>query len=88
MAVYLDCNATTPIEKGVSDKVNHFLVTEFGNEGSHTHEHGMRARKAVEEARDEIGKVLSITRNELIMTKNISYLRSLSIKQSSNLLNS
>jgi cysteine desulfurase len=68
MAVYLDCNATTPIEKGVSDKVNHFLVTEFGNEGSHTHEHGMRARKAVQEARDHVGKVLRVTRNEIIFT--------------------
>jgi cysteine desulfurase len=68
MAVYLDCNATTPIEKEVSDKVNHFLVTEFGNEGSHTHEHGMRARKAVQDARDRVGKVLDVSRNEIIFT--------------------
>ena len=79
MAVYLDCNATTPIEKEVSDKVNHFLVAEFGNEGSHTHEHGMRARKAVQEARDHVGKVLDVTRNEIIFTSGATESNNLAI---------
>lgn len=34
MSIYLDCNATTPLEKEVVDKINHFLVNEYGNEGS------------------------------------------------------
>ncbi len=79
MAVYLDCNATTPIEKEAGDKVNHFLVTEFGNEGSHTHEHGMRARKAVQESRDHVGKVLNVTRNEIIFTSGATESNNLAI---------
>ena len=68
MTIYLDCNATTPIEKEVNKRITHFMVEDFGNEGSHTHEHGMRAKKAVQEARDQIGKVLNVTRNEIIFT--------------------
>ena len=79
MSIYLDCNATTPIEKEVNERIAHFLVEEFGNEGSHTHEHGMRARKAVEEARDEIGKVLNVTRNEIIFTSGATESNNLAI---------
>jgi len=79
MSIYLDCNATTPIEKEVNERIAHFLVEDFGNEGSHTHEHGMRARKAVEEARDEIGKVLSVTRNEIIFTSGATESNNLAI---------
>ena len=79
MSIYLDCNATTPIEKEVNERITYFLVEEFGNEGSHTHEHGMRARKAVEGARDEIGKVLSVTRNEIIFTSGATESNNLAI---------
>jgi len=79
MSIYLDCNATTPIEKEVNERIAHFLVEDFGNEGSHTHEHGMRARKAVEEARDEIGKVLNVTRNEIIFTSGATESNNLAI---------
>ena len=48
--------------------MNHYLTEDFGNEGSHTHEHGMKAKKAVQEARDHIGKIVDATRNEVIFT--------------------
>ena len=68
MAVYLDCNSTTPIDPEVLKIMNHYLTEDFGNEGSHTHEHGMKAKKAVQEARDHIGKIVDATRNEVIFT--------------------
>ncbi len=68
MAVYLDCNSTTPIDPEVLKIMNHYLTEDFGNEGSHTHEHGMKAKKAVQEARDHIGKLVDATRNEVIFT--------------------
>jgi cysteine desulfurase len=68
MAVYLDCNSTTPIDPEVLKIMNQYLTEDFGNEGSHTHEHGMKAKKAVQEARDHIGKVVDATRNEVIFT--------------------
>jgi cysteine desulfurase len=41
MAVYLDCNSTTPIDPEVLKIMTQYLTEDFGNEGSHTHEHGM-----------------------------------------------
>lgn len=40
MSIYLDCNATTPTEPEVVEKIKHYLTTDFGNEGSHTHVYG------------------------------------------------
>jgi len=68
MAVYLDCNSTTPVDPEVLKIMNQYLSKDFGNEGSHTHEHGMIAKKAVHEAREHVGKVVDATRNEVIFT--------------------
>ena len=68
MSIYLDCNATTPIEPEVVEKINHYLTKDFGNEGSHTHEFGSIAKKAVQEARDNIGNIVDVSRNEIIFT--------------------
>ena len=68
MSIYLDCNATTPIEPEVVEKINHYLTKDFGNEGSHTHEYGSIAKKAVQEARDNIGNIVDASRNEIIFT--------------------
>ncbi len=66
--VYLDCNATTPCEKEVLDVMNRYLVEDFGNEGSHTHQHGTKAKAAVNLARDQIANILNCSRNEITFT--------------------
>ena len=33
MSIYLDCNATTPTEPEVVEKIKQYLITDFGNEG-------------------------------------------------------
>ena len=48
MSIYLDCNATSPIEPEVVEKLTQYLTIDFGNEGSHTHEFGSTAKKAVQ----------------------------------------
>src|SRR5215475_11394647 len=67
-AVYLDCNATTPIDPRVRDEVLRFLSEEFGNEGSRTHDYGARARQAVQQARDQVAEVVGAKRDEVIFT--------------------
>ncbi len=37
-AVYLDCNATTPLEEEVREVLLRYLTEEYGNEGSRTHD--------------------------------------------------
>ncbi len=66
--IYLDCNATTPLEDEVKATVLHYLVEEFGNAGSRTHEYGNRAKVAVQQARDHVAAVVSARREEVIFT--------------------
>ena len=55
MSIYLDCNATTPTEPEVVEKIKQYLTIDFGNEGfTHTCQFGSTAKKAVQEARDQI----------------------------------
>jgi len=68
MSIYLDCNATTPIEPEVVEKMNNYLTTDFGNEGSHTHSFGSVAKKAVQEATDQVVSLVNASRNEIIFT--------------------
>ena len=68
MSIYLDCNATTPIEPEVVENMNKYLTTDFGNEGSHTHSFGAVAKKAVQEATDHVVSLVNSSRNEIIFT--------------------
>lgn len=79
MTVYLDCNATTPIEPEVRDIVVHYMVEEFGNAGSRTHEFGARAQQAVQRARDQIAAVVRAKRDEVIFTSGATESNNLAI---------
>ncbi len=68
MSVYLDCNATTPIEPTVLDVVVRFMERDFGNAASPIHEYGTFARMAVEHARGQISQVVGAWRDEVIFT--------------------
>jgi cysteine desulfurase len=65
---YLDCNATTPLDPEVQEILWYYLTSEFGNEGSRTHEFGARAKQAVQKARDQVAAVVSAKRDEVIFT--------------------
>lgn len=67
-AVYLDCNATTPIDPRVRDLVLEYTVVEFGNAGSRTHEYGTRAKQAIQRARVQVAKVVASKPDEVIFT--------------------
>lgn len=79
MTVYLDCNATTPIEPEVRDIVLHYMVEEFGNAGSRTHDFGVRAKVAVERARDQVAAVVKAKRDEVIFTSGATESNNLAI---------
>src|ERR1700687_5185955 len=66
--VYLDCNATTPIEPDVWEAVRLYTAEEFGNAGSRTHEFGIRAKQAVQKARDQVAAVVGVQRDEVVFT--------------------
>lgn len=77
--VYLDCNATTPLESEVADVLRRYLVEEFGNEGSRTHEFGARAKQAVQKARDAVAALVCSKREEVIFTSGATESNNLAI---------
>lgn len=68
LPVYLDCNATTPLEPAVREEMLRFFEEEFGNAGSRTHEFGARAKQAVQKARDQVAVLVGAQREEVIFT--------------------
>lgn len=77
--VYLDCNATTPLEPEVREVMLRYFTEDFGNEGSRTHEYGARAKQAVQKARDQVAAVVSAKRDEVIFTSGATESNNLAI---------
>jgi len=67
-ALYLDCNATTPLDPRVRDEVVYYLDDEFGNAGSRTHLYGQAAKERVNAARAQVGAVVAASSDEVIFT--------------------
>jgi cysteine desulfurase len=65
--IYLDYNATTPVDPRVAGAVQPFLLEEFGNPSSR-HPSGQRARQAVDQARDEVATTLGCMPSEVVFT--------------------
>jgi cysteine desulfurase len=79
MPIYLDCNATTPIEPRVAEEVQRFFIDEYGNAGSRTHEFGNRAKVAVQRAREQVARVVEASPDEVIFTSGATESNNLAI---------
>jgi cysteine desulfurase len=77
--VYLDCNATTPVEPAVQAIISRYFGEEFGNAGSRTHEYGLRANKAVQSAREQVGAVVGAKPEEVTFTSGATEANNLAI---------
>jgi cysteine desulfurase NifS/selenium donor protein len=65
--IYLDYNATTPIDKEVADAMRPYLDHYFGNPSS-SHSYGTETKKAVEKARQQIAGLLNCQPSEVLFT--------------------
>jgi len=74
--VYLDCAASCPLDPRVLDRM---IAAGAGNPGSRTHEYGLRARKIVEHARDQVASVTACRRSEVIFTSGATESNNLAI---------
>src|SRR5580698_139362 len=65
--VYLDYNATTPVEPQVLDAMLPYFSAEFANAAS-IHTPGQRARAAVESAREQVAALIGARPQEIVFT--------------------
>lgn len=77
--VYLDYNATTPIDREVAETMRPFLDLYFGNPSS-THSFGVQAKLAVENARKQVAGMLKASPDEIIFTSGGSEANNMAIK--------
>lgn len=77
--IYLDYNATTPIDPAVADAMEPYLREHFGNPSS-DHVYGYRARSAVNDARERLAALLQVEPDEVVFTGGGSEANNLAIK--------
>ena len=77
--IYLDHNATTPLLPEVVDAMLPFLREHFGNPSS-THPYGIRARKAVALAREQVAAALGCDPEEILFTSGGTEANNLAIR--------
>src|SRR5271154_3835612 len=65
--VYLDYNATTPVEPAVLDAMLPYFSADFANASS-IHTPGQRARAAVETAREQVAALIGAKPQEIVFT--------------------
>lgn len=65
--IYLDYNATTPIDPAVVDAMLPYLKEHFGNPSS-THAYGKTAHAAIEHARGQVARLIGAQPDEIVFT--------------------
>ncbi|MFZ3018733.1 MAG: cysteine desulfurase family protein [Gallionella sp.] len=65
--IYLDYNATTPVDLDVADAIQPFLDRHFGNPSS-SHAYGITARQAVADARSSVAALIHAHAEEIVFT--------------------
>lgn len=77
--IYMDNHATTPIAQEVLDVMIPYYTTHFGNAAS-SHLFGIKAKKAVDKARQQVADLLACQTEEIIFTSGATESDNLAIK--------
>ncbi|KAG2495891.1 hypothetical protein HYH03_006129 [Edaphochlamys debaryana] len=78
--LYLDMQATTPMDPRVIDAMLPFMTEQFGNPHSRTHLYGWESEEAVEDARAKIARLIGADPKEIIFTSGATESNNTAIK--------
>ncbi|VDO30608.1 unnamed protein product [Brugia timori] len=78
--LYLDVQATTPMDPRVVDAMIPYMVSSYGNPHSKTHFYGWEAEEAVEKARLQVAKLIGADSREVIFTSGATESNNIAIK--------
>lgn len=77
--LYLDYNATAPLDERIFEAMRPYFLEDFGNAGSRTHSYGQRAKEAAERAREDVAKLLGVRSDEVVFTSGATEANNLAI---------
>jgi cysteine desulfurase len=78
--IYLDYNATTPVDERVLEQMLPFFSKNFGNAASTTHQHGWIAKQAVDHARGQVASLINAEESEIVFTSGATEAANMAIR--------